>query len=237
MKLVKKKASEAIEKEKQLAALAAVSYIQNGQVIGLGSGSTANYAIREIGKLVQNGFQLKAIPTSKKTQLLAESFHIPIIDSNSIDHIDITIDGADEFNDDMVLIKGGGGALFREKIVASMTRKQIIIADSSKLVRHLGLEFKLPIEVIPFASNYVMNRLHILGGTSIIRQKGGKAFVTDLGNWILDVDLGHIRDPLSLSRSLDEIVGVVCHGLFIDLADIIIMGKGETTEAFLRPKS
>jgi len=225
--------SLAKDKEKQLAAIKAVTYIQNQQVIGLGSGSTANYAIREIGKLVQNGLQIKAIPTSKKTQVLAESFHIPIIDSNSVDYIDVTIDGADEFNDEMVLIKGGGGALLREKIVASMTRKQIIVADSSKPVAQLGLVFKLPIEVIPFACNYVMNQVRELGGTSSLRQKEDKTFVTDQGNWILDADFGHIQDPKSLSHSLNGIVGLVCHGLFIDLADIIIVGKGNTVETIL----
>lgn len=222
------------EKEKQLAALAAVSYIQDQQVIGLGTGSTANYAIHEIGKLVQRGLQIKAIPTSTKTQLLAESLHIPIIDSNSVDYIDVTIDGADEFTSEMVLIKGGGGALLREKIVASMTRKLIIIADSSKQVAQLGLAFKLPIEVIPFASNSVCNQIKQLGGICSIRKKEGKAFVTDQGNWILDADFGHIKDPHSLSQSLNELVGLVCHGLFIDLADVIIVGEGDTTQTILR---
>jgi len=226
-----------IEKEKQAAALAAVSYIQNGQVIGLGSGSTASYAIREIGKLVQNGLQIKAIPTSKKTHVLAESLHIPIIESNSVEYIDVTIDGTDEFNEDMVLIKGGGGALLREKIVASMTKKQIIIADSSKQVTQLGLAFNLPIEVIPFASNSVMNQVKELGGISAIRVKSGKTFVSDQGNWILDANFGHIKDPISLSHSLNELIGLVCHGLFINLADIIIVGKGNTEKTILRTQN
>lgn len=225
-----------IENEKQVAALAAVSYIKNGQVIGLGSGSTANCAIREIGRLVHNGLRIRAIPTSKKTQELAEFLNIPIVDSNSVDYIDVTIDGADEFNEDMVLIKGGGGALLREKIVASMTRKQIIIADSSKQVAQLGLAFKLPIEVIPFAANYVMNQVKVLGGISAIRIKSGKTFLSDQGNWILDADFGHIKDPRSLSQSLNEIVGLVCHGLFIDLADIIIEGKGDINRTLLNTK-
>ncbi|SFB36624.1 ribose-5-phosphate isomerase RpiA [Algoriphagus aquimarinus] len=225
------------EKEKHLAAMKAVTYIKNGQVIGLGTGSTADYAIREIGKLVQKGLQIKAIPTSKKTQELAESLDIPIIDSNSVDYIDITIDGADEFNEDMVLIKGGGGALLREKIVASMTRKQIIVADSSKQVAKLGLAFKLPIEVIPFASNYVMNQVRGLGGTCDIRHQSGKIFVTEQGNWILDANFGHIKDPQSLSHSLNKISGLVCHGLFIDLADIVIIGRGNEEETIARKLS
>ena len=224
------KDSAKIEKEKQLAALAAVTYIQDGQVVGLGSGSTVYYAIQEIGKLVQNGLQIKAIPTSHKTQFLTESLNIPLIDSNSVDSIDVTIDGADEFNEDLVLIKGGGGALLREKIVASMTRKKIIIADSSKKTDKLGLKFKLPIEVIPFASNLVINQLKELGGIPKIRKQAGKEFLTDQGNWILDTDFGHIEDPYSLSLSLNEIVGLVCHGIFINLADIIVIGEDETTQ-------
>ncbi|MDR7127981.1 ribose 5-phosphate isomerase A [Algoriphagus sp. 4150] len=233
MSNIEKKASSPIEQEKELAAIAAVSYIQDQQVVGLGTGSTVYYAIREIGKLIQNGLQLKAIPTSKKSQALAESFNIPIIDSNSVDYIDVTIDGTDEFNEDFVLIKGGGGALFREKIVASMTRKLIIIADSGKQVKQLGLAFKLPIEVIPFASNYVMSQIKQLGGICSIRMKEGKTFATDQGNWILDADFGHIKDPHSLSKSLNEVVGIVCHGLFIGLADIILVGEGDVTYTIL----
>ncbi|WP_057935922.1 ribose-5-phosphate isomerase RpiA [Algoriphagus resistens] len=224
----------AIEKEKQLAASAAVAYIQDGQVIGLGTGSTANYAIREIGRLVQQGLQIRAIATSRKTQVLAESLHIPLIDSNGVDYIDLTIDGADEFNEDMVLIKGGGGALLREKIVASMTKKQIIIADSGKKVEQLGLNFKVPIEIIPFAGNYVINRLKEMGGIPSIRQLAGKTFVTDQGNWILDTDFGHIKDPRSLSQHLDEVVGLVCHGLFIDLTSQIIQGIDNSTQTIFR---
>ena len=215
------------ELEKKSAALKAVSYIQDHQVIGLGTGSTAYYAILEIGRLVKGGLKIKAIPTSKSTQSLAESLDIPIINSNSVDVIDVTIDGADEFNEDLVLIKGGGGALLREKIVASMTRKQIIIADSSKKVTKLGLAFKLPVEVIPFASNYVKNQIEKLGGVCSIRRRDGKRVITDQGNWIIDADFGHINDPLQLSNSLNEIIGVVCHGLFIGLADLIIIGKND----------
>lgn len=224
------------EKEKQSSAIEAVSYIQDQQVIGLGTGSTAFYAIQEIGRLVKNGLQIKAIPTSKTTQLLAESLNIPIIDSNSVDYIDVTIDGADEFNEDLVLIKGGGGALLREKIVASMTKKQIIIADSSKKVKQLGLALNLPVEVIPFASNAVKNQItDLLGGGCTIRQPEGKVFETDQGNWILDVNFGHIKEPRKLSDSLNEIVGIVCHGLFIDLLAMVIVGKKDNTKTIFLP--
>ena len=218
------KNKESIELEKEMAAKEAVTHIRDHHIVGLGSGTTIYYAIREVGELVQKGMQLKAISTSKKTQELAESFSIPTIDSNSVDHIDVTIDGADEINEDYVLIKGGGGALLREKIVASMSRKQIIIADSSKQVIQLGKAFKLPVEVIPFATKHVENQLELLGGKPIIRTLSGENFLTDEGNWILDVDFGHILD------SLNGIVGLVCHGLFIDLADLVIIGSDRITK-------
>ena len=224
------KNKESIELEKEMAAKEAVTHIRDHHIVGLGSGTTIYYAIREVGELVQKGMQLKAISTSKKTQELAESFSIPTIDSNSVDHIDVTIDGADEINEDYVLIKGGGGALLREKIVASMSRKQIIIADSSKQVIQLGKAFKLPVEVIPFATKHVENQLELLGGKPIIRTLSGENFLTDEGNWILDVDFGHILDPRTLSDSLNGIVGLVCHGLFIDLADLVIIGSDRITK-------
>ena len=226
-----------LEKEKQLAAIEAVTYIQDQQTIGLGTGSTADYAIREIGALVQKGLTIKAVPTSHKSQLLAESFNIPIIDSNSVDYIDITIDGADEFNEDFVLIKGGGGSLLREKIVASITKKQIIIADSSKQVAQLGKEFRLPIEVIPFAYNSVKHQVEKLGATCLLRQREGKTFVTDESNWIIDADFGHIKDPYTLADSLDQLIGLVCHGLFINLTDILIVGTGSMSRTIFTTKA
>lgn len=228
--------ASALAKAKQLVAIEAVSYIQDQQIIGLGTGSTADYAIQEIGRLVQKGLNIKAVPTSHRSQLLAESYNIPIIDSNSVDYIDVTIDGADEFNEDLVLIKGGGGSLLREKIVASMTKKQIIIADSGKQVTQLGKAFRLPIEVIPFAYNSVKNQIQKLGASCMLRQRDGKTFVTDESNWIIDADFGHIKDPYTLSRSLDQLIGLVCHGLFINLADRVIVGNGETTQTILCTK-
>src|SRR3954466_5668024 len=137
-----------VEKEKELAAKEAVRFIQDRQIIGLGTGSTAYYIIQEIGKLVKEGLRIKAVPTSNKTAELARSLGIELANIDEVERIDVTIDGADEFNNDLVLIKGGGGALLKEKIVASMTDQEIIIADSSKKVDQLG-KFPLPIEVIP----------------------------------------------------------------------------------------
>jgi ribose 5-phosphate isomerase A len=220
-----------LEKEKQLAAKEAVKYLKNNQIVGLGTGSTAYYVIKEVGELVKNGLKIQAVPTSNKTEELAISLGIPIIDINTIDKIDITIDGADEFTEDLILIKGGGGALLREKIVASMTTQQIIIADSSKKVKKLG-KFKLPIEVIPFASKFVQSKIEELQGNGKIRLIKDRMFVTDEGNFIIDADFGFITNPIELSFALNEIEGVVGHGLFINLAQKVIMGCDDKTITF-----
>lgn len=220
-----------LEKEKQLAAKEAVKYLSDHTIIGLGTGSTIYYAIKEIAELVKNGLRIRAVPTSDKTQELAVSLGIPIIDINTIDTIDITIDGADEFTKDLILIKGGGGALLREKIVASMTKEEIIIADSSKHVEKLG-KFKLPIEVIPFASKYVESKIRDLQGEGNIRFVQNRPFLTDEGNYIMDVDFGFITDPSELSRTMNEIEGIVGHGLFINLAQKVIMGNDDDIIVF-----
>ncbi|MEO5890380.1 MAG: ribose-5-phosphate isomerase RpiA [Ferruginibacter sp.] len=225
-----------IEKEKQLAAKEAVKLISNNQVVGLGTGSTAVYAVMEIGKLVKEGLTIKGVPTSKKTRDLALSLNIPLLDINSVSSIDITIDGADEFNEDLILIKGGGGALFTEKIVALLTKQEIIIADSSKKVDVLG-KFKLPVEVVPIAFNYVLTKLKAIGGTGKIRLVADKPFITDQGNYIVDVDFGAITAPAPLAQALKEIEGIVGHGLFIDLTAKIIMGSDDSTITYLAKQS
>jgi len=216
-----------LEKEKELAAKEAVKFIDNNQIVGLGTGSTAVYAVKEIGILVKNGLKIQGVPTSNKTKELAETLNIPLVDINTIDSIDITIDGADEFNGDLVLIKGGGGALLKEKIVASMTKKEIIIADSSKKADKIG-KFPLPIEVIPFAAGYVLRKLSQINGLGKIRIKDDSPFITDEGNYIIDTDFGFITDPVYLSHTLNGIEGVVAHGLFIKLASKVIMGVSDT---------
>jgi ribose 5-phosphate isomerase A len=219
------------EKEKQLAAAEAVKGVADNMIVGLGTGSTAVYAIQEIGEKVKRGLQVRAVPTSLKTKELAASLNIPLIDINTIDSIDITIDGADEFTEELLLIKGGGGALLREKLVASMSKQEMIIADSSKKVSRLG-KFKLPLEVIPFASAYVIRQLQGLNGKGAIRQQSGKPFLTDQGNYIIDADFGLISDPILLSGKLNEITGVVEHGLFIHLVSKVIMGSGDSVVLF-----
>ena len=219
------------EREKLLAAREAVKFLKDGMIVGLGSGSSSTLAIKEIGELVKNGLSIKGIPTSDKTKELAESLGIQLIDINTVDAIDVTIDGADEFTTDLVLIKGGGGALLKEKIVASLTKQEIIITDSSKKVEFLG-KFKLPVEVIPFASAYVLGQIMKLNGIGKIRTETKGPCITDEGNYIIDVDFGAITDPESLSIKLNGIAGVVEHGLFINLASRVIMGDGEGVVVF-----
>jgi ribose 5-phosphate isomerase A len=219
------------EKEKQRAALEAVKFINDGHVVGLGTGSSAYYAVIEIGELIKKGLNIKGIPTSIKTKELAESLDIPLIDINSVHSIDVTIDGADEFTEKLELIKGGGGALLREKVVASMTKQMIIIADSSKKVERLG-KFHLPVEVIPFAATYVMDQLKMQNGSGVIRNNNDMPFLTDQGNYIIDTDFGLISNPVALSEKLNEIVGLVEHGLFINLATRVIMGTGTVCVIF-----
>lgn len=222
-----------LELKKQLAAKEAVKFIANNQIVGLGTGSTANYAIAEIGKLVNSGLKIKAIPTSNKTTYLAKSLNIPLIDIRTVNSIDITIDGTDEFTNDLNLIKGGGGALFQEKIVASISKKLIIIADSSKKVDLLG-KFKVPIEVETKSYQYVLSQIHSsLSGVGEIRMASDKPYKTDQENYIIDADFGLINNPILLSNKLDEINGIIGHGLFINLAEKVIMGINGSTVTYI----
>lgn len=214
--------------EKQSAARAAVKFIQQNDIVGLGTGSTAFFAIQEIALLVKNGLKIKGVPTSEHTASLALSLGIELLPMEEVKSIDITIDGADEFDTQLNLVKGGGGALFREKIVASLTKNEIIIADSGKLVTQLG-KFKVPIEVVPLALNYVVQQLSKLNGKGEVRMKDNSPFITDNHNIIVDADFGLISDPAALAESLNRIEGILAHGLFVQLTSKIIMGKGTET--------
>lgn len=212
--------------EKQAAALAAVDLVKDGQVVGLGTGSTAEFAIREIAK---RGLRITGVPTSERSAKFALSLGIPLADINAVDTIHLTIDGADEFTKALYLLKGGGGAFLREKIVAERSQQEIIIADSGKLVTQLGA-FKLPIEVIPFAQRFVWQRLEALGAVCRLRE----GFTTDEGNHVIDADFGPIAEPAALAAELNGITGLVAHGLFIGLASVVIMGKGDEVLRFTR---
>lgn len=219
--------------EKQSAAREAVKFIQQNDIVGLGTGSTAFFAIQEIAILVKNGLKIKGVPTSEHTAALALSLGIELLPMEEVKSIDITIDGADEFDAQLNLVKGGGGALFREKIVASLTKNEIIIADSGKLVTQLG-KFKVPIEVVPLALNYVVQQLSKLNGKGEVRMKDNSPFITDNHNIIVDADFGLISDPAALAESLNRIEGILAHGLFVQLTSKIIMGKGTETITYAR---
>ncbi|TCD19345.1 ribose-5-phosphate isomerase RpiA [Pedobacter psychrodurus] len=211
--------------EKLAAALAAVKFVKDGDIVGLGTGSTTTFAINELGKRVKDGLKIKAAASSIRTEELAKSLGIEILDLGRLSKIDISIDGADEFTESLDLIKGGGGALFREKIIASLSKNAIIITDASKKVKKLGA-FTVPIEVIPLACQYVSDQINELGGSGVLRSVEGRTFITDNGNLIIDADFGLIDDPAKLSSDLNQINGLLAHGLFINITSKVIMSEG-----------
>ena len=215
----------ALDQEKQVAARAAAELVEPGSIVGLGSGSTATYAIRFLGERVRKGLKIVGIPTSQKTKQLAEQLGIPLATLDEHPQIDIDIDGADEIDPYLNLIKGGGGALLREKIIASASERFIVVGDSGKQVRRLG-KFPLPVEVIPFAQTLIAKRIAVLGAQVSLRG-AGNPFVTDEGHHILDCTFGEIADPPALAEKLRAIPGVVEHGLFIGMAEMALIGQAE----------
>lgn len=219
---------------KRLAAVEAVKEIKDGMIVGLGTGSTAYYAIVEIGRRVAEGLRIRAVATSVQSEELAVSLRIPIVPFAEVDRIDVTIDGADEADGELHLIKGGGGALLREKIVAASSNRLIIVADERKVVGRLG-QFPLPVEVVPFAHELTLRKLAALGCEPVIRQKDGAPFRTDNGNLIVDCHFGAIDHVQELGLALHGIPGVVEHGLFIGMADKLIVGREDGTIRELAP--
>jgi ribose 5-phosphate isomerase A len=209
---------------KKIAADRAVEYVRNGMTIGLGTGSTAYWAIQAIGERVRSGLAVRAIATSLQSESLARELDIPMTRFADIDHLDVTIDGADEVDDRLNLIKGGGGALLREKIVAAATKFYIIIVDDSKLVHNLG-RFPLPVEVAPFGWELTMRRLAGLGCTPRMRMTDDQPFLTDNQHYILDCAFGDIPDPAALHRKVSDITGVMEDGFFIGMADVVVVGS------------
>jgi ribose 5-phosphate isomerase A len=214
------------DQEKEAAARASLQFVQDGTVVGLGTGSTAAYFIKLLGERVQKGLRVRGIPTSVRSRDLAQSLGIPLTTLDECQEIAVTVDGADEVDPQLRLIKGGGGALLREKIVASATQKLVIVADASKQVRKLG-KFPLPVEVIRFSQALVAKRIAALGADVSLRtDSAGQPYVTDENNHILDCHFGEIADADSLARQLSDMPGVVEHGLFIGMASVVLFARG-----------
>ncbi len=214
-----------LDQEKQSVARESLRFIRDGNIVGLGSGSTFYYVLQFLGERVRSGLKILGIPTSIQTAKIATELGIPLTTLDEHQEIDVDIDGADEVDTNLNLIKGGGGAFLREKIVASAAKKLVIIGDSSKHVPMLG-RFPLPVEVIPFAQALVAKEIRVLGAaTSLRKNDRGEVLVTDEGHHILDCKFGQISDPASLARQLEEIPGIVEHGLFVDMADVVLIGK------------
>jgi ribose 5-phosphate isomerase A len=211
--------------EKQTVARASLRFVHDGNIVGLGSGSTATYAIKFLGERVHDGLKITGVPTSNNTKNLASSLGIPLTTLDQISQIDVTIDGADEFDPHLSLIKGGGGALLHEKIVASASRQLVIVTDSSKQVPVLG-KFPVPLEVITFAQSIVRRKVEALGASAKLRMAGNSPFITDEGHHILDCSFGSIPDVPALARKLSDMPGIVEHGLFVHMASVVLLAKG-----------
>ena len=221
---------------KKKAAEAAAEYVKDGMVVGLGTGSTVEWAIRKLGQKVQEGLNIIGIPTSERSEKLAKELEIPL--TTLLEHpvIDLTIDGADEVDPNLCLIKGGGAALLREKILAEAAKQFIIIVDSSKMVQKLGLKMPVPVEVIPPALSHAIMRIRQLGGSPIIRQSQRKAgpIITDNGNFILDVSFESIENPSKLETHLNTIPGVLENGLFTHQTDLVYIGEAKGVKCIQR---
>lgn len=220
---------------KKRAAYRALELVSDGQVVGLGTGTTAKFAIEGLGRLVSEGLSIRGVPTSIATERMARELGIPVLDLNQADRIDITLDGADEVDPDFNMIKGGGGALTREKLVALASAKRVIMLDQSKLVSKLGTSRLLPVEVLPFAWSFSARLLGELGCVVNLRQQEGAPFLTDNGNYVLDCDFGPIEDPAALEKRIKLLPGVIESGLFVGIADVLVIGLDDRAEFRERP--
>jgi len=210
---------------KRIAAEKAIDHIKDGMIVGLGTGSTVKYALKKLGEKILNGLDIKGIPTSHETKKIASRYNIPLVSLSEFPEIDITIDGADEVDSNLNLIKGGGGALTREKIIAYHSKKVIIVVDDSKVVKSLGIDFPLPVEVVKFEWKATKKVLENFGCTVELRKIMDDPYITDNGNYILDCEFERITEPEQMETDINMIPGVVENGLFIGLAHQVIIGS------------
>ncbi len=223
---------------KQEVGKAAAERVQSGTIVGLGTGSTTAYAIQYIGDRIKKGElkDIKGIPTSFQAEVLAKDHGIPLTSLDAVDHIDVAIDGADEVDPQKNLIKGGGAAHTREKVVDSLADQFIVVVDSGKLVDRLGSTFKLPVEVIPMAYAPVMRAIEKLGGKPELRMGVKKAgpVVTDQGNMVIDVTFDSIENPGELEKTINNIPGVLENGLFVGVANVVLVGEVKDGKPLVR---
>jgi len=220
------------EDQKRRAALKALDYVEDGMRLGLGTGSTAVHFVDALGERVAGGLNVLCVPTSEATAAQARGLNIPLTTLDETSHLDVTVDGADELDGDLVLIKGGGGALLREKIVATSSDRMVVIADASKRVEVLGA-FALPVEVIPFGAEATARAMADVAGRLgcegeiTQRRKDGAPFMTDGGHYIYDCAFGQIKDAPALDAALNRIPGVVENGLFVSIASVVLIGTDD----------
>ncbi|MHB9054633.1 MAG: ribose-5-phosphate isomerase RpiA [Paludibacteraceae bacterium] len=219
---------------KRIAAEKAVEYIEDGMILGLGTGSTAYYMIKKVGELISEGMNLKAVATSKSSENLANEFNIPLVSIDKTDRIDLVIDGVDEIDDSFNAVKGGGGALFREKIVARLAKNAIWIMDESKLVDAIG-RFPLPVEILPFGHTHILKQLSDFSLNPVLRIRDGKVFETDNGNYIADLHIGKPLNIKEITEKLNSITGVLEVGLFLNMCGRIIVGSEREVKIIENP--
>lgn len=232
--------NEGLETEKQVVARVAASFVKSGMKLGLGSGSTSLHFIRTIGERVQRGeLQVEAVASSKQSEMVARQFGIQLAEPKRGLRLDLAIDGADEIAPDLSLIKGGGGAHLREKVVAAAADYFLVVGDSSKLVEHLG-RFPVPLEVVPFAAPWVMDGVQALGAIPTLRMEknaSDQPCWTDQQNYILDCRFEKIKNPADLASRLEKIPGIVAHGLFIGYAKAALIAQGTRVSVLKRNAS
>ena len=212
--------------QKKIAGEKAAEYIKDGMVVGLGTGSTAKFMVDKVGEMVKNGLKIQAIPTSKATEQQARELGIPLLSIDEVDHIDLDIDGVDEIDSEFNATKGGGGALFREKVVADLAIEVIWIMDESKLVDSIGA-FPLPLEVLPYGYKIVFKKMEDFGYNPKMRMNGDDLFVTDNGNYIIDLCIGAPADIEDIRQKVNSVVGVLETGQFLKMCKRIIVGTDE----------